>query len=218
MPVSNPEHIPVVLHFVQAVQPRSVLDVGVGTGSYGLLLRQGLDIGHGRVRPEEWQVNIEGAEIFEGYRNPVWAYAYNRIHLGDIRQLLPTLPAFDLILCNDVLEHFAVDEARQLVRDFLNRGSVLVATTPNIDYPQGAWGGNEAERHHCLLRAADFHGLVAEIKTGITSCFVATNREDLVYPLLLAADRSPRVTPGRPMHPWVRLRRKWREWRLTRKS
>jgi hypothetical protein len=39
-----------------------------------------------------------------------------------------------------------------------------------------------------------------------------------VYPLLLAADRSPRVTPGRPMHPWVRLRRKWREWRLTRKS
>src|SRR4051794_1109603 len=112
MPVSNPEHIPAVLHFVQACQPRSILDVGIGTGSYGLLLRQGLDIGYGRMQPAEWQVQIDGVEIFEGYRNPVWGYAYSRVVMGDVRQLLPGLGAYDLILCNDVLEHFPREESR----------------------------------------------------------------------------------------------------------
>jgi hypothetical protein len=68
-----------VLHFAQACQPRSVLDVGIGTGSYGLLLRQSLDIGHGRILPEEWRVQIDGVEIFEGHHNPVWDHAYSRV-------------------------------------------------------------------------------------------------------------------------------------------
>lgn len=216
MPLSNPEHIPAVLHFAQAIQPASVLDVGVGTGSYGLLLRQGLDIGCGRIRPETWQVRIDGVEIFEDYRNPVWGYAYNRVLMGDVRALLPDLGAYDIILCNDVLEHFPREEARSLIGTLLERGRVLIATTPNREYPQGAWGGNEAETHHALLGPADFNGLVAQVVTGVTTCYVCTRHREQVYPLLLAADRCPQLTPGRPLHPLVRLRRRWRERRLTR--
>lgn len=212
MPLSNPEHIPAVLHFVQACEPRAILDIGIGTGSYGLLLRQSLDIGHGRVQPTEWQVRIDGVEIFEGYRNPVWSYAYSQVLMGDVRQHLPRLGAYDLALCNDVLEHFPREEARQLVRTLLTRAKVLIATTPNRHYPQGAWGGNEAETHHCLLDRSDFPGLVAEIRTGVTTCYVCTDRQELIYPLLLASDRCVRVTAPSPMNPWVRIRRKWRLW------
>jgi len=214
MPLSNSEHIPAVLHFAQACRPRSILDVGIGTGSYGLLLRQSLDIGYGRIQKSEWEVTIDGVELFEPYRNPVWDFAYNRVLPGDIRDLLPGLGSYDLILCNDVLEHFPRAEARALVTTLLQHGRVLLATTPNREFPQGAWGGNEAERHHCLLGRDDFAGLVAEVVTGITSCFVCTRHEDLVYPLLLAADRCPSIVAARPLHPWVRLRRKWRQWRL----
>jgi hypothetical protein len=217
MPLSNSEHIPAVLHFVHACEPRAILDVGIGTGSYGLLLRQGLDIGYGRVQPAEWQVRIDGVEIFEGYRNPVWSYAYSQVLMGDVRQHLPRLGAYDVVLCNDVLEHFPREEARQLVRTLLAQARVLIATTPNREYPQGAWGGNEAETHHCLLDRSDFHGLVAEITTGVTTCYVCTDRAELIYPLLLAADRCVRVTAPSPMNPLVRLRRKWRQWRLTRR-
>jgi len=217
MPVSNPEHIPTVLHFAQACQARSILDVGIGTGSYGLLLRQSLDIGYGRIKPAEWQVEIDGVEIFEGYRNPVWDFAYTRVHMGDIRQLLPTIGSYDLVLCNDVLEHFPRDEARRLTEALLVHCGVLLATTPNRNFPQGAWGGNEAETHHCLLNRTDFPGLVAEIATGITTCYVCTRRPELVYPLLLAADRCAQVSPARPMNLLIRLRRKWRQWRLKQK-
>lgn len=216
MPVSNPEHIPAVLHFVHAAEARSILDVGIGTGSYGLLLRQGLDIGYGRIQPEEWQVKIDGVEIFPAYRNPVWDFAYSRVLMGDIRQLLPALDHYDLILCNDVLEHFPRNEARQLVKALLGKCRVLLATTPNREYPQGAWGGNEAETHHSLLDRSDFAGLVAEVVTGVTTCYVCTGHRAMIYPLLLAADRCVQVSPGRPLSLPVRIRRKWRQWRLSR--
>ncbi len=216
MPLSNPEHIPAVLHFAQACQPRSILDIGIGTGSYGLLMRQSLDIGNGRLQPSEWQVKIDGVEIFEGYRNPVWSFAYSQVLMGDIRQLLPKLGFYDLILCNDVLEHFPREEARNLVQTLLSKGRVLLATTPNRDFPQGAWGGNEAETHHSLLDRSDFSGLVAEITTGVTTCYVCTKQPELIYPLLLAADRCVQVSPAQPMSLPVRLRRKWRQWRLTK--
>ncbi len=217
MPLSNPEHIPAVLHYVRACQPSRILDVGIGTGSYGLLLRQSLDIGYGRVEKTSWQVQIDGAEIFPGYRNPVWDYAYDRVHMGDIRQLLPQLGNYDLVLCNDVLEHFPRDETRQLIRSLLEKATILIATTPNRDYPQGSWGGNEAETHHCLLDATDFAGLVAATVTGVTTCYVCSLQKDRVYPLLLAADRCPSITQAKPMHSFVRFRRKWRQWNLLRR-
>jgi hypothetical protein len=216
MPLSNPQHIPAVLHFVHACQPRSILDIGIGTGSYGLLLRQGLDIGYERIAPATWQVQIDGVEIFEPYRNPVWGYAYSRVHRGDIRQLLPGLGRYDLILANDVLEHFPRAEARRLAAAFLEKGRVLIATTPNGRYPQGAWGGNDAETHHSELDRSDFPGLVAEVVTGVTTCYVCTADPKLIYPLLLAADRCPKISAAHPGNFLVRVRRKWRQWRLSR--
>jgi hypothetical protein len=216
MPFSNPQHIPAVLHFAQRCRPKSVLDIGVGMGSYGMLMRQCLDLAFGRMKSSEWQTRIDGIEIFEDYRNSIWSYAYSSVTIGDIRHLIADLPQYDLILCNDVLEHFPQAEAQSLVDRLLNIGSVLIATTPNIDFPQGAWGGNEAETHHSLLTRADFPGLVAEMHTGVTSCFVCTRRKDLIYPLLLAADTCPQISMGDPSNPWVRLRRKWREMRLKR--
>ncbi|MDB5340383.1 MAG: hypothetical protein JWN70_6002 [Planctomycetaceae bacterium] len=214
MPVSNSEHIPAVLHFVHASAPTSILDVGIGTGSYGLLLRQGLDIGYGRIQPDEWKVRIDGAEIFDAYRNPVWNYAYNRVIMGDIRSGLAGLDRYDLVLCNDVLEHFPREEARRLIRALLEKCRVLIATTPNREYAQGAWGGNQAETHHALLDRRDFCGLVAEIVTGITSCYVCTLQQELVYPLLVAADRCPSISHPQSTNLFRRLRRRIRQFRL----
>ncbi|HKY36107.1 MAG TPA: hypothetical protein VJN18_09225 [Polyangiaceae bacterium] len=193
MPLSSPDHLPAVLHFIRSLQPRSILDVGVGTGSYGLLLRQYLDIGQLRIRPEEWVVRIDGVEIFEGYRNPVWDFAYDNVYVGDVRQLESELCDYGVVLCNDVLEHFPRAEVRALVRALLDKCQVLIATSPSSEYPQGPWGGNEAEAHHCLINAADFEGLVATVKAVETTCYVCTPRRDLVLPLLRIADDCARM-------------------------
>jgi hypothetical protein len=187
MPISDFHHIPTVLHYAFAVRPQSVLDVGVGTGTYGFLLRQFLDFDHWPDRC----VRIEGVEIFEPYRNPVWDFAYDRVHLGDVRDVLPTLGSYDLILMNDVLEHFVRPEARALVRQALGRGKAVVATTPNRHSPQGPWGGNEAETHRSLLDATDFPSLIAAIPVRGTTCFVCSIDRDVTARLRAATPFCP---------------------------
>jgi hypothetical protein len=191
MPISDFRHIPTVLHYALALRPRSVLDVGVGMGTYGFLLRGFLDVDSWSPGPGR-SVRIEGVEIFAPYKNSVWDFAYDRVHLGDVRELLPTLGSYDLVLMNDVLEHFVRSEARALVHQALAGAKAVIATTPNRECPQGPWGGNEAETHKSLLDATDFPELVAAIRVGVTTCFVCSADRDV-------AARLREVTPFCPV-------------------
>lgn len=193
MPVSNTLHLPTVIHFVESVEHHRVLDVGIGTGSYGFMLRQFLDISQERVAPESWEVTIDGIEVFEGYRNPVWEYAYDRVVIGDAREALDRVGQYDVVVCCDVLEHFDQAEARAIIAKCLQHGTALIATTPNGAWEQGAWGGNEAERHRCVVTEHDFPNLAAVVRTGATSCYVASNDPKTRAQLERAAIGSPAV-------------------------
>ena len=174
MPASNPEHIPAVLHFSEGLRPRTILDVGVGMGAYGFLLRQYLEVCYERIRRDQWGIKIDGIEVYPGYRNPVWQYAYDRVIIGDARTVLNGLGRYDLILCNDVLEHLRADDAREFIRRLASKAGAVIATTPVSFIEQGAWMGNEAERHLSVLKAADFPDLVASKRTGTTACYVSS--------------------------------------------
>jgi hypothetical protein len=178
MPLSNMLHLPAVAYFAMTLRPRRILDIGIGMGTYGFILRQFMDVKEERLDREKWRTVIDGIEIFETYRNPVWDYVYNTVFIGDARLLVDQLDRYDVVLCNDVLEHFDLDEARNLLSRLVEANQTVIATTPNIDFPQGSWGGNEAETHRCSLQAADFPHLVAQKKTGITTCYVCSRRED----------------------------------------
>lgn len=199
MPLSNPWHLPAVLHFVAALQPKSVLDVGVGTGTYGFMIRQHMDIAHERLLPSQWELLIDGLEIFEPYRNPLWSFAYNSVFVGDARETLPQRGNYDVIVCNDVLEHLAKSEAVKLAETMLRHAPVAIITTPNFDCPQDNWGGNEAERHLCVLRAHDLPSVVAKQDTTMTSLFVLSRSPSHVRLVKTANDHVPRVcAPPRP--------------------
>lgn len=191
--------MPTVIHFATAARPQRVLDVGVGMGAFGFMLRQYLDVVHERVAKPDWKIHIEGAEIFAGYENPIWSYAYDKVHMGDIRELLTGLGEFDVIICSDVLEHFPRDEARSLSSAFLKQAPILIATTPIGEYPQGAWGGNEAETHHCVLDRHDFPDLVAAVNTVGTACYVSAVGESSKRLMRDAARCCPtvRLSPAR---------------------
>jgi hypothetical protein len=192
MPISDFHHIPTVLHYAFALEPRTVLDVGVGMGAYGFLLRQCLDLDPERPSRPAGRMRIEGIEIFEPYKNPVWDFAYDRVHIGDARALLPKLGTYDLILMNDVLEHFVRSEAEALVHQALRCARAVIATTPNRWFPQGAFAGNDAETHRSVLQTTDFPSLVAEIRVAVTTCFVCSADSDI-------AARVRAVTPFCPV-------------------
>ncbi len=189
--MSNPWHLPTVLHYALAMKPKRILDIGVGMGTYGFMMRQFTDIAVEGIDRNKWQITIDGVEVFPDYKNPVWDYAYNSIQMGDIRNLIDNLNNYDVVICADVLEHFPIDESKHLMQQLLKTGKILIATTPAGYYPQGAWGGNSAETHHCTLVAQDFPDLIAVKKTGETNCFVCSSDQACQAALRLATDTCP---------------------------
>ena len=120
MPFSFSNQLSTIIGYAEQRNPRSVLDIGIGMGQYGFLLRTNLenvnlfDI-HGETAKQrdraEWQVRIDGIEGYAGYLTPVHTYAYTNIMIGNAMALLPSLAdgTYDLVLAIDILEHLDKD-------------------------------------------------------------------------------------------------------------
>ena len=136
MPSSRPTTIPVVIHLLRQLKPRSILDVGVGFGKWGHLFREYTDINEAerdpaRYQRENWQVRIDGIEGHAAYLTDLHRFLYNEIHVGDAAELLPRLPRYDLIFLGDIIEHFEKEAGRRLLDEAL---SLAPATLSNIHF------------------------------------------------------------------------------------
>src|SRR6185503_3287523 len=162
MPSSRPNTIPIVIHLLRQLQPRSILDVGVGFGKWGHLFREYTDINEAerdpkRYQREHWQVRIDGLEGHAAYLTDMHRFLYNEIHVGDALAVLPTLARYDLVFLGDIIEHFEKARGRQLLDETLRHANqAVVLTTPKYETAQDDLCQNELERHRSLWSARDF--------------------------------------------------------------
>lgn len=147
MPVSSYDHLSEVMYAITRIKPTTVLDIGIGFGKWGILCREGLEATHGRFQKNEWQVRIDGIEVFEQYRNPLWELVYDRVLIGDILQLVDELPSYDLILLCDVIEHFEKEVGYDLLLRLIKKGKAVIISSPRGFMPQNEAWGNEREEH-----------------------------------------------------------------------
>lgn len=159
MPVSMPAHISRCVSLIVEMQPRSVLDIGMGFGLWGFLCREYLDVFPGRVWPEQWEVRIDGIELFEPYIMAHQRAIYSNIIIGDIRKLAPTLDHYDLIIAGDVIEHLDKDDGEDVVDALYDKADrALMVNIPlgeNWDHPETY--GNPGELHRSVWHAEDFY-------------------------------------------------------------
>jgi hypothetical protein len=155
--VSDASNLPFVATELQRLKPRSILEIGVGFGKWGVIAREYLEAWQGRFRREDWQLRIEGIEIFDGYRNPVWDAAYDHVHIGDALSLAATLGHFDVALICDVIEHMDKPVGRELLHRLLDCCDTVILTTPLAFWPQEEEYGNAHEKHISLWQPEDFH-------------------------------------------------------------
>lgn len=174
MPVGSFSLIYRLAEHLQKHRPKSVLDLGVGFGLAGAIVRQYLDDG---VKPFKTELN--GVEAFGGYKNTCWGL-YDKVFEEDIRAFVdrwlkaPSDPqnknvGFDFIIFSDVLEHFEKEEGLKLIYDLiglLNKGGVLWIATPGVWCEQDAVHGNEYERHRSLWKWNEFPSGFEVIKNG----------------------------------------------------
>ena len=197
MPSSRVQTIPTVIHIVQQLQPRSILDVGVGFGKWGHLFREYTDINAaehdpGRYDRAGWQVRIDGIEGHAPYLTVMHHFLYNELHVGDALQLLPSLGPYDLIFMGDIIEHVAKATGRHLLAAALDRARIAVLiTTPKFETGQGDSCGNPLERHRSLWSARDFKAFPrARVRTIAHTTLVALLLQPGVPP--------PEFVPGTP--------------------
>jgi len=160
MPVSTPIHLPYCLSLILGIQPRSVLDIGCGFGTWGFLCRTHLDVFPGRVQPHEWITRIDGVELFEPYIQAHQRALYNHIRIEDVRSAAANMDEYDLIIAGDVIEHLDKDDA-EIVLDQLYAKARLALL---VNIPIGAQGwdhpemhGNPGELHRSAWVPEDFH-------------------------------------------------------------
>ncbi len=181
MPTSQPRTLTPVYSIVQLLQPRSVIDIGVGHGKSGVLLREYLDIMPGRYKQDSWSTKIYGVEAFARYHNAIWDYAYDKVVLRDALEGLNELPNVDLIIALDIWEHFERNYASTMLDSCLQKARYLLLSTPKNPLCQGAVFGNPREEHISMWSPADFRKVPYRLITCTTDDWIIllSSREQL---------------------------------------
>ena len=149
MPSSHNTYISDVVTYVRQLNPRSILDVGLGFGKWGLLFREYLDVMHGRLEKKEWTLRLDGVEIFKPYIFDHQKYIYNTIYNVDI-SAVPISGKYDLIFMSDVLEHIEKEAGKVTLTKLKEHASVVYIMLPigkEWYHSQGAKHGNMHEAH-----------------------------------------------------------------------
>jgi SAM-dependent methyltransferase len=129
--------------------PKSVLDIGIGYGRWGILSREFLDISGARYFRDLWRTRIDGIEIFPKYIESYHSFFYNNIYIGDAFQVIDQLEfSYDLIILGDVLEHFEKPKALEFLNKCMLTGKAVLLIIPiGTNWEQGQAYGNEFETH-----------------------------------------------------------------------
>jgi hypothetical protein len=116
--------------------PRTLLDVGAGSGTYELVLRPAV--------PDCLFVAIEVHEPYVAQFD--LARRYDEVLVGDARHL--TWPEADVVVLGDVIEHMSREHAEGLwSKARATARQAVFVSLPIIELAQGPMFGNEHERH-----------------------------------------------------------------------
>lgn len=134
MPTSHSNQINEIVQIAELLEPVRVLDVGIGSGKYGFLLREYL--GDNRDLGKN-DLIIDGIEGFEEYITDIHREIYNNIYILDLCGKIELSDhQYDLCLLIDIIEHFERDNGMEIIEFLFSMSSFLLIATPwNIGDP-----------------------------------------------------------------------------------
>jgi cyclopropane fatty-acyl-phospholipid synthase-like methyltransferase len=138
--VSDKENKKVAKNWIIELDPKSVLDIGAGQGTYSKLAKQ---------KGQYWHA----LEIFYPYvRMYKLAKKYHRITIGDARYMdydkLSVFQGWHLIIAADMLEHMTKEDAKLLIYELSKHCKHLLICFPVEHQEQHAGDeGNDYETH-----------------------------------------------------------------------
>lgn len=159
MGTSNWQNIPFCVEVLITVAPRRVLDVGVGFGRWGMVVREFCENWFGRELPSDWEIHVEGIEAFAECIADYHRGFYDQIHVADAREILPSLleERWDMVIFGDVLEHFAKEESVGFLGGAIQSSIYVLVNVPlGAGWAQAGKYGNPFECHLSDWTVEDF--------------------------------------------------------------
>jgi hypothetical protein len=118
--------------------PATVLELGVGSGWYGMALKES--------RPD---IVVYGIEVWRPYVTDNHQRYYHTMYIGDLRTFDYGSLKVDLVLAADVMEHVTKEECLEVVGKIKANCSWFVLVIPTREFIQGPENehGNPYEEH-----------------------------------------------------------------------
>jgi hypothetical protein len=154
LPSSSHLGLSVALDHVVGLRPRRVLDVGIGFGKWGFLIREALDFVDGRLEREDWQVTIDGVDAYR-YDSPLLDWVYDSVRIADVLDIVDELVGYDVVVIGDMIEHVEKEQGIALLDALLRQNRNVVLSTPYRFFEQEV-PGNPFERHRSHWTIDDF--------------------------------------------------------------
>lgn len=161
MASSFADQIPVIVYLPQRSAPATMLDVGKGLGKHGFLAHEYTGISYD-TRPDpskmvasQSRLRIDAVEAETTFLWPHLSQFYRKVYVGRIEDLYLKLPQYDVVLMADVIEHLRSEDARAIVKHFLDVGSKVIISTPKTHFEQYLFE-SQFEEHLSHWRAEDF--------------------------------------------------------------
>jgi hypothetical protein len=161
MPSSHPKQINEIVSIISHLKPKKFIDIGVGFGKYGFLVREYADV---NCRPgnepyvyENKRTIIHGIEGFPEYIGDLQRNIYDKLFLGDALKKVDEIDNdYDLIFLVDIFEHFSKEDGELLLDKLLKKGKNILISTPKNMQEQDDVFGNEFEIHRYNWHKRDF--------------------------------------------------------------
>jgi hypothetical protein len=148
MGTSNWQNTSYCIEKIIEIQPKSILDIGIGFGRWGILSREFLEVWNEKMTPDQWEVKLDGIEAFAPQIQKYHSYFYTNIYIGDAFDLIPKLGKYDLIILGDVLEHFTPERARTVLDNCIKNAKYVMLNIPlGYCWPQSEKYENNFEQH-----------------------------------------------------------------------
>ena len=155
---SNWQQIPFCIEVMLDVSPMRVLDVGIGFGRWGMLVREFCEEWKGRAHRENWAVYLEGIEAFPKNVEEYHHLFYNWVHVGDGAEIIDQMTdSWNLVIFGDVLEHWVKDDASRVLDRALELSDYVLINIPiGPGWERGEMYDNPFEEHKSSWELDEF--------------------------------------------------------------
>lgn len=170
MPVSHYKNTYSILSLIDDMQKKSgvesILDIGIGFGKYGVLLRERMDVRFLRYDKKDWITKIDGVEPFGKYITPIHKYVYNTIYYYKIEEIMDGILNYDIIIMIDALEHLDKELGIEVVKklDKLTNKLLILSYPASYQPRQKTPWDNKLEIHKCLWTDEEVADLIGPVK------------------------------------------------------